>query len=106
MNRLVEKTPRFKTDAANQLEWYLSKANVEVAWRFAGSVEKTIHKLSMQPEIGRLRTFRHPTLRGLRSFRLNPPFQNFLIFYRLNENVLTAARLMHGARNLARRLAE
>jgi plasmid stabilization system protein ParE len=74
--------------------------------RFSDAVDETIIRLGKQPEIGRVRKFRNPILRDLRSFRLTPPFQNFLIFYRLNENVLTAWRLMHGARNLARRLAE
>jgi plasmid stabilization system protein ParE len=33
-------------------------------------------------------------------------FENLLIFYRAEDEVLDAVRLMHGARNLPRRLTE
>jgi plasmid stabilization system protein ParE len=34
------------------------------------------------------------------------PFEMLLIFYRANDEALDAVRLMHGARNLPRRLRE
>ncbi len=45
-------------------------------------------------------------LRELRSFRVNPPFGRFLLFYRVTNDTLEAWRLMHGARDLPRRLVE
>jgi len=48
----------------------------------------------------------HPQLRGLRSFPVGSPFENVLIFYRATDEALDAVRLMHGARNLPRRLQE
>jgi plasmid stabilization system protein ParE len=45
-------------------------------------------------------------LRDLYSFQVERPFQNILIFYRVTENALQAWRLMHGSRDLPRRLVE
>ena len=45
-------------------------------------------------------------LQGLRSFRVEPPFKKLLIFYRIEGDWIEAWRLMHGARDLPRRLAE
>jgi len=63
-------------------------------------------KLSIRPDLGPPRHFRHPKLRGLRSFLVEHPFENLLIFYRATDEALDAVRLMHGARNLPRRLRE
>jgi hypothetical protein len=45
-------------------------------------------------------------LKGLRSIPVARPFQQILIFYRSTETMLQAVRLMDGARDLPRRLAE
>ena len=49
---------------------------------------------------------KHPLLQGLRSFRVEPPFDKLLVFYRSTEQALQAWRLMHGTRDLPRRLVE
>jgi len=77
-----------------------------LAWRFKASVDSTLFKLAVLPDLGRKRHFRNPALSGLRSFRVDPPFNRFLIFYRVEAQVLVAWRLMHGSRDLPRRLAE
>lgn len=77
-----------------------------VAWRFQAALDISLVKLSTQPDLGQPRHFRHPNLRGLRSFGVVHPFEMLLIFYRANDEALDAVRLMHGARNLPRRLRE
>jgi hypothetical protein len=62
--------------------------------------------VKIQPDLGRPRHFRHRDLPGLRSFPVEHPFENLLIFYRANDETLDAIRLMHGARDLPRRLRE
>jgi hypothetical protein len=39
-------------------------------------------------------------------FRVEAPFHNLLIFYRHDGKVLSVERLMHGSRDLPRRLVE
>jgi plasmid stabilization system protein ParE len=106
MNLFIRKSPVFHADVTQQFEWYFDKAGERLAWRFFTIVDLTLSKLSGQPDLGRLRRFGNPLLQGLRSFRLEPPFQQLLVFYRHKPEELVAERLIHGARDLPRRLAE
>jgi plasmid stabilization system protein ParE len=102
----LQKADAFREDFTMQALWYVRQAGDEVARRFQKAVDSTLSLLCEQPGIGRIRRFRHPKLQGLRSFPLKRPFHRLLIFYRANKLTLQAVRLMHGARDLPRRLAE
>ena len=106
MNLAIEKSAFFRADVAKQFEWYFDEVGEEPAWRFFKAVDLTLLKLSSQPDLGRVRRFRNPSLRGLRSFRVEPPFHRLLIFYRHTAAEVIAERLMRGARDLPRRLVE
>ncbi|MGA2541868.1 MAG: type II toxin-antitoxin system RelE/ParE family toxin [Verrucomicrobiota bacterium] len=106
MSRAIQKARDFTADFENLFAWYVDKAGVEVAWGFQTALDKSLAKLALRPDLGRPRHFRHPKLRGLRSFAVEPPFESLLIFYRANDEALDAIRVMHGARNLPRRLRE
>jgi plasmid stabilization system protein ParE len=106
MSRAIQKAPAFTADFENLFAWYVDKAEVEVAWRFQTALDNSLMKLSIRPDLGRPRHFRHRDLSGLRSFPVEHPFEKLLIFYRASDEVLDAVRLMHGARNLPRRLRE
>lgn len=96
----------FNTDFDQQYRWYLEQAGEELAERFLEAVLLALRSLAGQPDLGRRRKFRHPGLQNLSSFRVNPPFDRILIFYRVTNETLEAWRLMHGARDLPRRLVE
>ena len=106
MNLAIQKTPQFHADVLKQFGWFYDEAGEELAWRFFNAVDQTLYCLADQPDLGRRRRFRHPALAGIRSFRVEPPFQKILIFYRHNATELFAERLLHGARDLPRRLVE
>jgi len=106
MNLAIQKSPLFHADVTGQFEWYFDEAGEELAWRFFKTVDATLLKLSRQPDLGRVRHFRNPLLHGLRSIQVDPPFNRLLIFYRHSKTEVIAERLMHGARDLPRRLAE
>jgi toxin ParE1/3/4 len=106
MSHSFRRTPLFTADVQREFAWYWDEAGEEVAWRFEAAVERTLLAIARQPDLGRERHFRNPALRALRSFRVEPPFKKLLIFYRLEDNCIEAWRLMHGARDLPRRLAE
>jgi plasmid stabilization system protein ParE len=93
----------FDADLDAQYEWYVINADVPTADRFFVSVGATIEFLAANPEAGPLRRFGHPELQGLRFLPLMGRFSRFLIFYRVCEN-LVAERLLHGYRDLERRL--
>ena len=106
MSLSIRKSPLFHEDVARQFEWYFDGAGEELAWKFFASVDSTLLKLARQPDLGRRRRFKNPQLFGLWSFQVESPFDRLLIFYREQAGELMAERLMHGSRDLPRRLAE
>jgi toxin ParE1/3/4 len=106
MIRVIQTARYFTEDFESLFAWYVEKANAEVAWRFQSALDESLNRLAIHPELGRLRHFRHPDLAGIRSFRVDRPFGNLLIFYRASDDTLQVIRLMHGARDLSRRLRE
>lgn len=106
MSLLVQKRPAFEADFEELFGWYLKSGDLELAWRFQAALDVSLAKLSIRPDLGRPRHYRHPTLRGLRSFPVAQPFGSILIFYRTTDETLVGVRLMHGARNLQHRLRE
>ena len=106
MSLVLQKADDFREDFALRALWYVREAGAEVARRFQESVDATLQQLSLHPEMGRVRRFRHPKLQGLRSHVVERPFHRTVIFYRVHKDVLQAVRLIHGARDLPRRLSE
>ncbi len=104
MNWTVRKSEYFIADFDLQYRWYFQEAGGEVARRYLLAVDETLQKISQFREIGTLRNFSQPELRGLRSFRVEPPFDRHLIFYRVTESHIDAWRLLHGARDLPKQL--
>lgn len=88
-----------------QHRWYLENADIEVAERYLMAVDQTIQRLAAHPEIGLRRHFQSMELSGIRSFQAARPFDKHLIFYQAGER-LSIERIMHGARDLPRRLLE
>jgi plasmid stabilization system protein ParE len=106
MNLFIRKSPLFHTDVTHQFSWYFKQAGEELAWQFFDTVDLTLKKVSHQPDLGRLRDFQNPSLKNLRSLPLESPFRRLLIFYRNTSEEIIAERLIHGARDLPRRLSE
>src|SRR5688500_235547 len=95
----LRKSDDFLHDLESQYRWYAINASPHIGVRYLDAVDQTLQKLAKQPDLGRVRHFRHPDLHGLRSFRVEPPFDRHLIFYRYDEQFLDILRVMHGARN-------
>lgn len=106
MKLILHRAPEFNADFDQQYRWYLQQSGEELAERFLGAVEISLQSLLTQPDLGRLRKFRHAALVGIRSIGVKKPFQTMLIFYRQTNKELTAERLLHGASDLPRRLSE
>jgi plasmid stabilization system protein ParE len=82
------------------------EGGLEVGQRYLETLETTLNLLRSNPALGRERRFRNPKLKGIRSFRVNPPFNQHVIFYRFYASALFAERVVHGARDLPRRLLQ
>lgn len=106
MSLRANNSRRAELDLAFQYRWYAKQAGVEIAERYLAAFDAEIHRLCEQPGIGRARYFRIPELAGMRSKSLPHPFDAHLIFYRADGNLLSIERVLHGARDLPRRLLE
>lgn len=104
MKLLVSISGRAEADLTHQYRWYLDNANVEIAERFLAGFNDTAQRLAAQPGLGRVRRFRAPELAGIRSFPVGGRFGVHLVFYRGSGDLLNIERVMHGARDLPRRL--
>jgi plasmid stabilization system protein ParE len=106
MSLQLEQAASFREDLALRALWYVREAGTDVARRYQAAVDATLNLLAAQPDLGRKRHFQHPKLHGLRSLPVQRPFNKVLIFYRIDGDCLQAVRLIHGARDLPRRLLE
>ena len=106
MSLAIQRSSFFIIDFETQFAWYVEKAGAEVGWRFQSALDRSVRKLSFRPDLGRTRHFRSAKLSGLRSYRVEPPFKKLLLFYRVDGDCLQLIRLMHGTRDLPRRLSE
>lgn len=96
---------RAEQDITLQYRWYLENADLDVAERYLLAVHETIQSIAQQPDLGIRRHFAASELRKIRSIQVNKPFDRHLLFY-WDGNILRIERVMHGARDLPRRLLE
>ena len=106
MSLRIQRSDWFIGDLEHYAAWYDHEAGWEVSERFLRSVVATLARLPEMPSIGHPTFFPASELRGLRCWPAERPFQKHLVFYRNNEAVLYAERIVHGARELSRRLIE
>ncbi len=102
----VNKADQFRADFEKYFAWYVREAGEEVAWRFQAAMESALERISNLPDLGNPCRLRHSDLQDLRAFRVDPPFRRILVFYRIGTEHIEVWRLMHGARDLSRRLQE
>lgn len=102
----LERSEYFWADLEQRVDWYRDNAGPEIAEGFISAVQSTLTALCQTPGLGRPRFKTWPKLSGIRSFRVQPPFHRHLIFYRFDETSLFAERLIHGARDLPRRVTQ
>ncbi len=103
----VQRSERFDTDVERQFRWYLLETGldpldaIELAERFADAVDVTLERLRQSPLIGRRRFYMDAELAGTRSWRVAKPFHRFIIFYRVEAQLISAERLLEGHSELA-----
>jgi plasmid stabilization system protein ParE len=106
MKRTISISRRAELDLTHQYRWFLDQAGVEVAERFLHSFDSSVSRLAKLPSLGRIRRFRSPLLAGIRSWAVGGSFRFYLVFYRATDNELSIERVIHGGRDLERRLLE
>jgi toxin ParE1/3/4 len=102
----VLQTPESLADVALQADYYARKEGVALAQRFTDAIKITVRLLAGHPWIGKETDYTHPKLAGIRLFLVRKPFDRHLIFYRVCGDTLDVVRIVHGMRDLPRRLLE
>ena len=102
----LQQSDYFWADIQKQVDWYRDNATSEVAERYIAAVEATMKELVETPGLGRPRFQDWPELAGLHSWRVCQPYHRHLIFYRFDDATLWVERVLHGARDLPRRLRQ
>jgi plasmid stabilization system protein ParE len=106
MKLSLHRADDFNSDFRHQYDWYLHEASEDIAENFLEAVQSTLQRLLTHPDLGRKLKYRNPKLSNIQLFRVDAPFHRLSIFYRHDGKVLSVERLMHGARDLPRRLTE
>jgi plasmid stabilization system protein ParE len=106
MSLRIQRSEWFVGDLEHYAAWYDRAAGWALAARYLQAVAVTLHKLSEMPTLGHPALFTSPELIGMRCVLVAKPFQKHLIFFRFDEATLSAERIIHSARDLARRLGE
>jgi toxin ParE1/3/4 len=84
---------------------HIGGESLDAAERWIRAVEDAVRLLRENSSVGRLRRFRSSRARGVRSWAVEG-FPAYLVFYRIDDDELEIVRLLHGARDLPRLLAE
>ncbi len=95
---------RAKIDVAKQYKWYIKKAGPDIAEQYYDAFLAGLGQLESQPGLGIADDFGERRLRGLHMFVMDRPYDKHLIFYRYDLEVLWVVRVIHGARDVPRRL--
>lgn len=78
---------------------FVAKDNPDAATRVVASAYETFATLARTPGLGRVRKFRNPRLKGIRSWHICG-FDHYVIFYRPVAEGIQVLHVYHGARDL------
>jgi toxin ParE1/3/4 len=84
---------------------HIAEDNPDAATRVVEAAYKTFKMRAATPGLGRLRKFRNPRLKGIRSWLVSG-FENYLIFYRAVPQGIEVLHVYHGARDIETLLGE
>jgi toxin ParE1/3/4 len=84
---------------------HIADDNPDAATRVVEAAYETFKTLAATPGLGRLRKFRNPRLKGVRSWLVSG-FENYLIFYRAIPEGIEVLHVYHGARDIEALLGE
>lgn len=97
--RLIVKD-RATRDVRQQANFILVNGNADAAVRFLAAAETTYNQLAKTPNIGKVTQFIILRLGEIRQWRIKG-FQDYLVFYRVQDTTVEILRVLHGSRDLA-----
>ncbi|NJL78687.1 MAG: type II toxin-antitoxin system RelE/ParE family toxin [Richelia sp. RM2_1_2] len=97
--RLIIKD-RATQDLRQLANYILVNGNADVAVNFLSAAEVTFQQLLKTPGMGKITQFVVSKLGEIRQWRIKN-FNDYLIFYRIQDNTVEILRIFHRARDLA-----
>ena len=104
MGRYLAK-PAVGDDLLHSAEW-IALDNPDAARRFLDTAFKSFEFLAGFPEGGPRARLKHERLRNIRFWVLPPPFNRWLVFYRIEDEAVIIVRVLHSAQNWRERAEE
>jgi plasmid stabilization system protein ParE len=107
MSLALVQSEAFLSDLEQQFDWYVHESKldladaIELAQKFKIAVLDTLEFVARHPGAGRRRFPQFTDLEGTRSWRVNRPFDRFLIYYHVQGETLFIDRLIEGHRRIA-----
>ncbi len=80
---------------------YIARERPQSALAFVDAVERDLARLAEMPGLGSPRAFQQTQLAGIRMLAVTG-FRNYLIFYRVVDDVLQVLRVLHAAQDYTR----
>lgn len=97
--------PAAGRDLDDQADYLARHAGLETALRYYDAAAATFERIARMPALGERHESLEPRLAGLRVQRIDD-FKNHLVFYRPLDDAVEIVRVLHGARDIDRILAE
>ena len=91
-------TPRVDEDLIEGARWILAD-NPQAGRRFLDAAFHAFDRLAEFPESGPVAVFKSRRLVNVRFWVLPPPFNRWLVFYRLNKGEVEILRVVYGTQN-------
>lgn len=91
-------TPRAEEDLIESARW-IRADNPQSARRFLNSAFETFERLGKFPESDPVARLKDRRLANVRFSVLPPPFNRWLIFYRVNKREIEILRVIYGSQN-------
>jgi toxin ParE1/3/4 len=102
---VIHRRYRARQDLVEIFRLLARAAGLRVARRFSAEAEATFTRLVSLPGLGTRTEYEHPDLADLRVFPVSR-YRNYLVFYRPAPDGIEIVRVLHGARDIDRILAE
>ena len=89
----------------DQAGLHIARDNVDAALRFYDALDRTYREIRDYPKRWPRYELDHPRLRDLRK-RAVVGYRNYLVFYRVDADMVEIVRVLHGARDIPALLVE
>ena len=99
MSRKLTIRSRATQDLRQQANYILSNGSVSAAENFLELAEATFAQILIVPRIGKSVDFVSDRMGEIRQWRIKN-FQDYLVFYRVQDEQIEILRVLHGSRDL------